>query len=99
MTKDEILAEFESLLASQPDPEGYYTVDELGSVFGSAGQNLGRVAVQRRLKIVQQAGRLSVVKVKRPAIDGRMMHAPAYRILPDKAGVVNMAPANKLHAV
>lgn len=82
MTRDEILAEFESLLASQPDPEGYYTVDELGSVFGSAGQHLGRVAVQRRLKIVQQAGRLSVVKVKRLAIDGRMMHTPAYRILP-----------------
>lgn len=82
MTKDEILAEFQAILAVQADPEGYYTVEELGPILGRNGQSLGRVAVQRRLKVIKQAGRLGVVKVKRPAIDGRLMDTPAYRILP-----------------
>ena len=77
MTRDEILAEFESILAVQADPEGYLTAEDFAEVMG-----LGKVAVQKRLKVVQRAGRLSVVKVKRQAIDGRLMHTPAYRILP-----------------
>jgi response regulator of citrate/malate metabolism len=79
MTKDEILEEFRALLAQTADPEGYFTADELCGTMG-----LGKVSVQRRLKLAQQAGRLSVVRVKRPAIDGRLMHIPAYRIEPSR---------------
>ena len=77
VTRDEILAEFEALLAASDDPEGYVTAWELADMM-----NLGKVAIQKRLRVAQQAGRLSVVRVQRPSIDGRMMVVPAYRILP-----------------
>lgn len=77
MTSEEMLAALAEVQAAQPDPDGYYTVMELAEMIG-----VGPVAVQRRLKVARAAGRLAFVKVKRPAIDGRMMHAPAYRILP-----------------
>ena len=81
MTAAELIAELETLLATSADPEGYLTVDEYGELMG-----LGRVAVQKRLKVAHNAGRLECVRVKRQAIDGRMMHTPAYRILPEHAG-------------
>ncbi len=78
MTRDEILAEFEAILAVQEDQEGYLTAEEFCEMMG-----LGKVAVQRRLRVVQQAGRLAVAKVQRMSIDGRLMRTPAYRILPE----------------
>ena len=77
MTSEEMLAALAEVLAVQSDPEGYYTAQEIAEIMG-----LGKVAVQKRLKVAQSVGRLGVAKVKRQAIDGRMMHTPAYRILP-----------------
>ena len=77
MTSEEMLAALAEVLAAQPDPEGYYTAIELADMLG-----VGNVAAQRRLRVAQKAGRLAVVRVNRPSIDGRMMHVPAYRILP-----------------
>ena len=73
----EIIAALEDVLRAQADPEGYYTCDELCGLLGP-----GRVMVQRRLQVAKRAGRLDVVRVKRESLDGRMMHTPAYRIVP-----------------
>ena len=81
MTKDEILAELLALLATQPDPEGYYSTAEWGEMLGVSSS----AAIHRRLKVAKQAGRLDVVKVKVPSNDGRLMISYRYRVVPERA--------------
>ena len=78
MTRDEILAEFEQLLATSADPEGYLTAEDMAEMLG-----ITKPSLHKRLRVARLMGRLSVIKVKRPSNDGRLMDAPAYRILPD----------------
>lgn len=80
MTSEEMIAELEELLRHSDNPAGFYTVTELAEMAG-----VGKVPMHRRLQLAMRAGRLEVVKVLRPAIDGRMLPAPAYRIMPEKS--------------
>jgi hypothetical protein len=77
MTAEEMIAALEEIVGKQDDPTGFYTVEEWSEMLG-----LGETATQKRLKAAQRAGRLEVVKVKRPSIDGRLMLSYGYRILP-----------------
>ena len=77
MSTEEMIAELEEILRAQPDPEGYYTAKEWGQMLGITSK-----VVNERLWAVKKAGRLAHVRVKRPALNGKMMPSDAYRIVP-----------------
>lgn len=73
----DMIAELEAILNAQPDPEGYYTAEEWAELLGCSLK-----IAQARLKVAKKLGRLSLVGVKREALNGKMMPSTGYRIVP-----------------
>lgn len=76
MDVNEIVEELSAALLLQDSPEGYYTTEELGEIMG-----LSISAVRRRLKVLNKAGRLQVVKKSVASMDGVIRPVQAYRIV------------------
>lgn len=77
ITEGELL---EALAHSQkPGEEGARTVEDMALASGLAPER-----VRRALKALQRDGRLTVYRVRRPAIDGRQTIVPAYSITKKK---------------
>ena len=79
ITDAAMLAALEEIVASQDDPEGYYTLNEWVEATG-----MSKLTIKKRLATAKKVGRLEVARVTREAIDMRPMQIPAYRILPEQ---------------
>lgn len=75
VTIDELLDEL--VRASTTAAEGYLTIEEI-----CAGTGRSRQSVLKALKEAKRSGRLSVGRVLRETIDGRLIPIPAYKISP-----------------
>ncbi len=76
MTREDITQSLVALFQDQ-GPDDAFTMDELRDMLG-----LGVCAVRRRLKILDNQGRIGVVKVARKNIVGVIVRKPAYQVLP-----------------
>jgi len=77
MTQEEIIAELEAAIAHADSPNDVYTTRDLSRMLGVSLQK-----VRVRLQVLSEAGRLEILRVKRPNIAGLMQPRAAYRILP-----------------
>lgn len=78
MTTEEMIAELEIALAASENPDGFYSTREYGDLLG-----LGADAVRRRLRVLQNLGRLEHRRVRRPNdLGGGSSVKDCYRILP-----------------
>ena len=76
ITTDELLLAIQQALGSAND-EGARTVAEICEKTGR-----GATKIRQTLGEMARAGRLEVVRVRRPSIDGRSSSVPAYRLRP-----------------
>ena len=74
ITTDDLLDALRDALSTAPDGDGQ-TVQEIAAAAG-----FGTTTVRKALAALQRDGRLVVVRVKRPALDGRQCSVPAYRM-------------------
>ena len=76
ITQDDLLEAIQAALGPM-DGEGASTVQDLVAKTG-----WGRTKVTATLGLLAKAGRLDVLRVRRPALDGRIASLPAYRLRP-----------------
>ena len=76
ITTDELLEAIQAALGNT-DTENAHTVQDLCDRFGC-----GPTAVRQKLNTIAKQGRLEVVRMRRPSLDGRTSSVPAYRIKP-----------------
>lgn len=76
VTTDDLLDALRVALEKPSEGDGI-TVVELANTMKCAEEK-----VRRTLRVIAGQGRLEVSRVRRPAIDGRLMLVPAYRIKP-----------------
>lgn len=74
ITTNDLLDAIREALSAVPDGEGQ-TVQEMAEATG-----LGTTTVRKTLAALHRDGRLTVVRVRRPALDGRLSSVPAYRL-------------------
>jgi predicted negative regulator of RcsB-dependent stress response len=74
VTQDDLLAALRDALQKPSDGEGQ-TVAELRVAMQCAEEK-----VRQALRVLAAQGRLDVLRVRRPSLDGRLMLVPAYRI-------------------
>lgn len=77
ITQNDVLDLIRQTRAGALNPEGAMTVTE---IVRESGMNIQRVRAELRRSIAD--GRVEVVRVYRPAVDGTMRPSPAYRVKP-----------------
>ena len=75
ITEAELLAEIRAAL-DDPGPDDAYTTREIADLLGCSVEK-----ARDRIRPLVRAGRIGVVKVPRPALDGRDIRVSAYRLL------------------
>lgn len=81
ISQDDLLDALQAAMTpTDSGSEGFHTVAELSANFGKPGDR-----IRKALQIIHTAGRLETRQVRRPAIDGRPIVVPAYRVKPDAA--------------
>lgn len=76
LTQDELLAVLlEAERGQAPETEPGLTTEELQRLTG-----LSRLSIRRRLATLLREGRITVTRVRRQSIDGRLFLVPAYRL-------------------
>ena len=75
ITQDDLLDALQTALGPMGDDGDGKTVQDIVAETG-----WGTTVVRKNLANLQRQGRLEVVRVKRPALDGRQCSVPAYRM-------------------
>ena len=75
ITTDDLMDALQAALGPMGENDNGKTVQDIVAETG-----WGTTVVRKNLANLQRQGRLEVVRVKRPALDGRQCSVPAYRM-------------------
>lgn len=79
ITTDDLLEALQDALSKPSDGEAS-TVSDIMDATGRSS-----ALVRKSLQVLAREGRLEVVQVRRPSLDGRLVPVPGYRIKPKAA--------------